>query len=162
MKSKLKPKVYTLAEAFGPSFPSDLTITGFEPNECRFVPRRSPYYRWDRTLLRDLTVWWEDDGSDAVCLFGAVGAGKSTAVSNFAAALNIPMYEKTLRQAVEFDQLVSVVDLTDGSTVTTYSQLPLAMGAEGWPGIFVSNEIVAGREALALLWPAGTPRALPR
>lgn len=141
MKSKLKPKVYTLAEAFGPGFPKNLEVAGFERSECRFVPRPDPHWRWDRTILRDLIVWWRDGGSDAAFLFGPTGAGKSSALRNFCAALGIPMYEKTLHQAVEFDQLVSVVDLAEGSTITSYSHLPLAMGAEGWPGIFVANEI---------------------
>lgn len=141
MKSKLKPKVYTLAEAFGTGFPTNLDVTGFEASDCRFVPRPDPYWRWDRTLLRDLIVWWRDGGRDAAFLFGPTGAGKSSALRNFCSALKIPMYEKTLHQAVEFDQLVSIVDLADGSTITSYSYLPLAMGAEGWPGIFVANEI---------------------
>lgn len=141
MQSKLKPRIYTLAEAFGPGFPRDMEVKGFEPSECRFVPRVDPHWRWDRTLLRDLTVWWQDGGSDATFLFGPTGAGKSSALRNFCASLKIPMYEKTLHAAVEFDQLVSIVDLADGSTITSYSHLPLAMGAEGWPGIFVANEI---------------------
>lgn len=141
MKSNLKPRTYTLQEAFGPNFPSTITVEGFEKSECRFVPRPEPDWRWDRTLLRDLCVWWQEGGDDPTHLFGPTGSGKSSAARNFCAALNIPMYEKTMHQAVEFDQLVSTVDLVDGSTVTSYGHLPLAMGAEGWPGIFVANEI---------------------
>lgn len=141
MKSKLKPRTYTLQEAFGPGFPSEIKVEGFEKSECRFVPRPDLHWRWDRTLLRDLCVWWQDGDGDPCHLFGPTGAGKSSAIRNFCAALCIPMYEKTLVQTVEFDQLVTVVDLVDGSTVTSYGHLPLAMGAEGWPGIFVPNEI---------------------
>lgn len=141
MNSKLKPRMYTLEEAFGPSFPSTITVEGFEKSECRFVPRPEPDWRWDRTLLRDLCVWWQDGEGDPCHLFGPTGSGKSSAIRNFCAALRCPMYEKTMHQAVEFDQLVSTVDLMDGSTVTSYGHLPLAMGAEGWPGVFVANEV---------------------
>lgn len=141
MKLNLKPKSYSFAEAFGAGLPRDQHVTGFEASDCRFIPRPDPHWRWDRTLLRDLIVWWQEGGSDAVLLFGPTGSGKSSALRNFCAALKIPVYEKTLHQAVEFDQLVSIVDLNEGSTITSYSHLPLAMGAEGWPGIFVANEI---------------------
>lgn len=137
----LTRKSYSLAEAFGHGLPRDQHVTGYEASDCRFVPRPDPHYKWDRTTLRDIIVWWQEGGRDALYLFGPTGAGKSSALRNFCAALKIPMYEKTLHQAVEFDQLVSIVDLNDGSTVTSYSYLPLAMGAEGWPGIFVANEI---------------------
>lgn len=135
-------KSYSLAAAFGPEFPDNKHVTGFEPSHCRFVPRPDPYFRWDRTLLRDLIIWWEEGRtSDAALLFGPTGSGKSSGIRNFCAALHIPMYGKTLHQSVEFEELVSVVDLNDFSTVTSYSYLPLAMGAEGWPGIFVANEL---------------------
>jgi len=136
------PRSYSLAEAFGPEFPAEKHVNGFEPSACRFVPRADPYHRWERNLLRDLIIWWEEGGpSDSVLLFGPTGSGKSSGIRNFCAALHIPMYGKTLHQHVEFDELVSFVDLNEGSTVTSYSYLPLAMGAEGWPGIFVANEL---------------------
>jgi cobaltochelatase CobS len=137
----LKRKNYSLNEAFGIGLPRDQHVTGYEPSSCPYVPNRDPHYKWDRATLRDLIVWWQEGGRDAIYLFGPTGAGKSSALRNFCAALKIPMYEKTLHAAVEFEQLVTVVDLNDGSTVTSYSFLPLAMGAEGWPGIFVANEL---------------------
>lgn len=138
---KLQPKDYSLLEAFGAGLPANRTIMGFEPSNCRFVPKPDPHWRWDRAVLRDLIVWWQEGGTDAAHLFGPTGAGKSSALRNFCAGLRIPMYEKTMHQAVEFEQLVTVVDLAEGSTITSYSYLPLAMGAEGYPGIFVANEI---------------------
>lgn len=141
IRMKLKHKTYSLAEAFGPGFPSDLSVTGYEPSNCRFVPRVESGFRWDRSLLRDLVVWWEHGGCDPVHLFGPTGSGKSSALRNFCGALKIPMYERTFHPQLEFNELVSVVDLIDGSTITSYSHLPLAMGADGWPGLFVANEI---------------------
>lgn len=138
---KLQRKDYSLFEAFGAGFPQDRTIMGFEPSACRFVPKADPNWRWDRNILRDLIVWWQEGGSDAAYLFGPTGAGKSSALRNFCAALKIPMYEKTAHEGIEFEDLVTTIDLIDGSTVTCYSFLPLAMGAEEWPGILVINEL---------------------
>ncbi|MGH8239602.1 MAG: AAA family ATPase, partial [Steroidobacteraceae bacterium] len=137
----MQPKDYSLLEAFGAGLPASHTIMGFEPSACRFVPRPDPLWRWDRSVLRDLIVWWQEGGTDAAYLFGPTGAGKSSALRNFCAALKIPMYEKTMHQGVEFEELVKVVDLSAGSTIPSYSYLPLAMGAEGYPGLFVPNEI---------------------
>lgn len=137
----LKKKSYSLKEAFGDGFPANQFITGFEQSECRFVPERDPQWKWDRRLLLDLVVWWEEGHGDAAWLTGHTGAGKSGAVKNFCASLCLPMYERTFHPRLEFEQLVAEVDLAGGTSIRTYSSLPLAMGAEGYPGIFCANEI---------------------
>lgn len=137
----LVSKRYSLAEAFGPTFPTDQSIGGFAPSPCPFVPARDPTFRWSGTLLRDLCVWWEHGGSDAVYLFGPRGVGKSSAIRQFCASLGIPMYEMTIYREVEFEDLVTVKELNNATTITSYGALPLAMGAEGWPGVFFANEL---------------------
>ena len=137
----LKVKQYSMREAFGDRFPDTIKVTGFEKSDCPFVPDRDPDWVWDRNVLRDLVIWWQDGGKDPALLFGHTGTGKSGAAKNFCAALNIPMYEKTIVRTTEFEELVTRVDLAGGSTIPSFSWLPLAMGAEGYPGIFCPNEI---------------------
>lgn len=142
MKLKLKQKDYSLQEAFGPGFPANQHIMGFENIGFPFVPRRNPLWHWDRDVLRDLMQWWQDDGSsDGMFLFGPHGSGKSAALRQFCSGLQIPCYAKGMHPGVEFDELVIHVGLGGGSTLPSYSWLTLAMGAEGYPGFFCANEI---------------------
>ena len=141
MKLKLTPKEYSLSEAFGPELPGNQTVTGYEHEGYEFVPRKDPDWRWDRTLLRDLIVWWKEGGSEPVYLFGPTGAGKSSAIVNFCAALGLPLYERTIYEGLEFSELVTQIDLVDGTTLPNYGLLPLAMGVTGYPGVFCANEV---------------------
>lgn len=145
MLMNLVTKVYSYAEAFNIGTP-DQKITGFEKSDCEFVPEPEPHWTWDRVVLRDLIVWWQNtkQRSNGCLLFGPTGAGKSGALQQFCAALQIPLYEKTICQGLEFQDLISQVDLAGGSTIPSYAWLPLAMGAEGYPGIFCANEIDRG------------------
>ena len=141
MKSKLQPKDYSLQDAFGPAFPPNMTVRGYEPSGCPFVPDGDPEWEWDRTTLRDLVMWWMEGGTDPVYLFGHTGVGKSSALRNFSAALKIPFYDRTIYEGLEFVEVLSTTDLIDGTTVTHYGLLPLAMGVEGYPGIFNADDV---------------------
>ena len=140
MNLKLKRCALTLREAFGKKFPADQSVEGFEPSGCPFVPEPDPEWIWDRTTLRGLALWWMNP-PDPLYLFGPTGAGKSAAVRNFCAALNIPLYERTIYEGLEFADVLSVTDLVDGSTLTYYGLLPLAMGVDGYPGIFNADDV---------------------
>lgn len=141
MKSKLQSKDYSLQEAFGPDFPAGLTVRGYEPSGCKFVPDTDPAWEWDRATLRDLVMWWMEGGTDPVYVFGHTGVGKSAAMRNFCAALQIPFYERTIYEGLEFVEVLTTTDLIDGTTVTSYGLLPLAMGVEGYPGIFNADDV---------------------
>jgi cobaltochelatase CobS len=138
---KLVPKQLTFKEAFGEQFSEEFTIQGYEPSNCQYVPVKDPDWVWDKRLLRDLCVWWNQGKKDPLYVFGSTGAGKSSGLRNFCASLNVPMYERTVYRGLEFAELVTSVDLVDGNTITNYGLLPLAMGAEGFPGVFCANEI---------------------
>ena len=141
MTMKLTPKAYGLRQAFGEAFPADQFITGYEPSAHPFVPQPDPHWQWDRALLRDLVIWWQEGHRDALYLFGPTGAGKSSALVNFCAALQIPLYEKTIYEGLEFIELIERTELVDGTTLTHDGVLPLAMGVSGYPGLFCANEI---------------------
>ncbi len=139
--SNLTPREYTYREAFGPEFPDQWTLPGFEDSDFPFVPEPDPKWRWERSVLFDLSVWWQYGRPDGLLLHGPTGSGKSGAVRQFCAALRIPLYSKTFHERVEFDDLVSKVSVVGGNTLASYQHLALAMGAEGWPGIFCANEL---------------------
>ena len=143
---KLKRCVMTLREAFGKAFPADQSVEGYEPSNCRFVPEPDPEWAWDRRTLRDLVLWWICP-PDPLYLFGPTGAGKSAAIRNFCAALNIPLYERTIYEGLEFSEVLTVTDLIDGTTITSYGLLPLAMGVHGYPGIFNADDVDRGDPA---------------
>jgi cobaltochelatase CobS len=145
---KLVKKEYSLRDAFGPDFPGHKPIVGFEPSMCRFVPKRNPLWHWDRAVLRDLMWWWQSEERDGLYLFGAHGTGKSSAVRQFAASLCIPLYAVGIHEELWFDELVMHTTLAGGNTVPSYAYLPLAMGAEDYPGIFCANEIDRGRPGM--------------
>ena len=138
---KLTPARYSFKEAFAPDLPDDQYVDGFAPSTCEFVPQGNPDWVWDRNILRDLIVWWQEGAPEPLYVFGHTGAGKSGALRQFCASLRIPMYEKTIYEGLEFETLVVNVDLAGGNSISSYAWLPLAMGAEGYPGIFVPNEI---------------------
>lgn len=141
MNVLLQPREISLQDAFGPELPADKTIRGYEPSDCPFVPKRDELWEWDMDLLRDLVIWWMEGGTDPIYVFGHTGAGKSSALRNFCASLNIPMYEKPIYEGLEFEYLLTVTDLKDGNTVTNFGLLPLAMGANGYPGVFNADDL---------------------
>ena len=146
MLIKLKRRAMTLREAFGEGFPTDQNVEGHEPSDSAFVPEPDPEWMWDRRTLRDLVIWWMCP-PDPLYLFGPTGAGKSAAIRNFCAALNIPLYERTIYEGLEFSEVLTVTDLIDGTTVTSYGLLPLAMGVHGYPGIFNADDVDRGDPA---------------
>ena len=140
----MKTKQYDIGITFGIKQAEGMMITGYEPGS-KYVPEVDSNYRFDKGVLRDLMVWWNMNlagtNKDGMYLFGPTGAGKSAAFINFCGLLNIPMYEKTIYEGMEFDVLMGRTEIAGGDTVFMYGVVPLAMGAEGEPGVLVLNEI---------------------
>jgi len=162
----MKTKQYDIGNTFGIKEAEGMFITGYEPGS-EFVPNVDPNYRFDKGVLRDLMVWWNMNlqgiNKDGMYLFGPTGAGKSAAFINFCGLLNIPMYEKTIYEGMEFDVLMGRTEIAGGDTVFMYGVVPLAMGVNGEPGVLVLNEIDrASDEVLTGLYEvlAGRPLVL--
>lgn len=144
---QLVKKMFSLLEAFGPGFPDSKFIEGYEPNHL--APKKDPLWVWQRDMLRDLVIWWTGGDADGksepfpmpTYIGGFTGTGKSSAIRNFCACLNIPYYEKTMSPNFDFLELESERDLVDGNTITNYGSLPQAMGVHGFPGVLVLNEL---------------------
>ena len=147
VQSNLKRCVKSLHEWFGRGFPKDQHIEGNEPSTCEHVPERDPHWIWDKRTLLPLVLWWQEPSDDGFYLFGGTGAGKSALLRNFAAALNVPFYERTIYEGLEFSEVLTTTDLLDGSTITSYGLLPQAMGVLGFPGIFNADDVDRGDPA---------------
>lgn len=147
----MKTMQYDIGLTFGIEAAKGQLITGYEPGS-QYVPVAEANYRFDKGVLRDLMVWWNMNlagvNKDGMYLFGPTGAGKSAALVNFCALLNIPMYEKTIYEGMEFDVLMGRTEIVGGDTVFMYGVVPLAMGAENEPGILVLNEIDRADDAV--------------
>ena len=142
MKTQLISKTYTFREAFGPDFPEEHSIQGYEPSGYEFVPEPDPIWQWDRELLQILVVWWAaGKATDHLYLAGHTGVGKSSLLRNFCARLHIPFYVRSIHSDLEFNDVLSQTDLVDGNTVLHYGPLPLAMGVSGYPGIFTADDV---------------------
>lgn len=142
MQCKLTRTAKSLREWFGKNFPSDQHIEGYEPSGCEHVPKPDPQWVWDKRSLLPLVIWWQNpELNDGFYLYGHCGSGKSALLRNFAAALNIPFYERTVYEGLEFADVLTTVDLVDGSTITSYGLLPQAMGVLGYPGIFNADDV---------------------
>jgi len=147
MSLKLKKKMFTYKEAFGPGFPDHLTIEGYEPNP--YTPKLDPNWVWPKGMLLDLCILWTNgeetgemtDFPEHTFISGYTGTGKSSAMRNFCAALNIPYYEKTMSREFDFLEIESDRDLVNGNTLTHYGLLPMAMGVLGYPGCLVLSEL---------------------
>src|SRR5262245_8368365 len=117
-QSNLKEKKYSLREAFGKDFPANQFILGYEACDCQYVPRPIKNWKWDRDVLRTLTMWWEQGTvGEGLHAFGYPGAGKTGSLHQFCASLQIPFYTKTIVQSIEFNDLVLTVNLANGHTI---------------------------------------------
>ena len=113
-----------------------------------FVPNDEPDYQFTLELICDLMVWYSGLSTDGLYLFGPTGCGKSSALTVFCARLNIPLYEKTMYDGLEFEGLLGRTSILEGDTEFNYGPLPLAMGVTDQPGIFLINEIDQANEGV--------------
>lgn len=143
----MKEKQFDLGLTFGLKKAEGVMITGYEEKTV-FVPQPEENYIFAADILRDLATWWMSGTPDGFYLFGPTGCGKSAALVHFCAMLNIPLYEMTLFDGMEFDVLQGRIDIVEGDTVYNYGALPLAMGINDQPGIFLANEIDQANEGV--------------
>lgn len=147
----MKTKQYDIGVTFNIPAAKGQEITGYEPG-ATYVPKAEANYVFDKVVLRDLMVWWraalEGRANDGMYLFGPTGCGKSSAFVNFCALLNIPLYEKTVYEGMEFDVLTGRTEIVGGDTVFCYGVIPLAMGVTGEPGLLLINEVDRADDAI--------------
>ncbi|MHB8697768.1 MAG: AAA family ATPase [Sulfuricaulis sp.] len=135
----MKEKMYSLKERFKVNVPDTILVNGYVDRTDN-VPEIDPGYEHDPNVLRDIYNWWVSGTNDGFFVFGPHGCGKTTALTQFFARLNVPVYEKTLYEKLRFEDLVGSFQLVNGNTILYYGPLCKAMGVEDAPGVFLMNE----------------------
>jgi cobaltochelatase CobS len=138
---------YDLGTTFNVPELNGSLIEGYK-NVTPFVPNDEPDYQFSLELLCDLMVWYQGLSNDGLYLFGPTGCGKSSALTVFCARLNIPLYEKTMYDGLEFEGLLGRTSIIEGDTLFNYGPLPMAMGVTDQPGVFLINEIDQANEGV--------------
>lgn len=138
---------YDLGATFNVPELEGQVIEGYK-DATYFVPNDEPDYQFTLELLCDVMVWYTGLSTDGLYLFGPTGCGKSSALMVFCARLNIPLYEKTMYDGLEFEGLLGRTSILEGDTQFNYGPLPLAMGVTNQPGIFLVNEIDQANEGV--------------
>lgn len=110
----LIPATYTVEEVFG--FPSQLHLAGFK-NGHPLVPKATPGYVWDARLAKDFIEWLTEPNPDPLWISGPTGCGKTDALKNVFAALNIPTVIVSAKSSTEPDDILGRVQLRNGNTI---------------------------------------------
>jgi len=110
----LIPANYTVEEVFG--FPSQLPLAGFAPGHP-LVPKATPGYVWDAKISLDFIEWLTEPNPDPLWISGPTGCGKTDALKNVFAALNIPTVIVSAKSSTEPDDILGRVQLRNGNTV---------------------------------------------
>lgn len=119
----LIPKIYTVQDVFG--FPSQMPLQGFVSGHP-LVPTATPGYVWDAKLAKDFIEWLTEPNPDPLWVSGPTGCGKTDALKNVFAALNIPTVIVSAKASTEPDDIMGRVQLRDGNTVFVPGNLLLA------------------------------------
>jgi len=119
----LIPTNYTVQEVFG--FPSQLALAGFVAGHP-LVPRATPGYVWDARIAKDFIEWLTEPNPDPLWIAGPTGCGKTDALKNVFAALNIPTVIVSAKSSTEPDDILGRVQLRNGNTVFVPGNLLLA------------------------------------
>lgn len=93
----------TLAELFGVASAKEVMTLTDPP--AQGAVRRDPGYVFRADLVRDLAMFWLLPGERSAMLVGEKGAGKTTGVEQWHAALNWPLYMMTGHKKLRPDDL---------------------------------------------------------
>jgi cobaltochelatase CobS len=122
-EDRLIPATYTVQEVFG--FPSQLPLAGFASGHP-LVPGATPGYVWDTMIVKDFIEWLTEPNPDPLWITGPTGCGKTDALKNVFAALNIPTVIVSAKSSTEPDDILGRVQLRNGNTVFVPGNLLLA------------------------------------
>ncbi len=125
---------HPIGKTFGfPDVPDGATALGYAPNTHPNVPRHLPGYVFRREFQRELLAFLRAPGSDAMCISGPTGAGKTSGVTETLARLYWPCQSVTGHGRLELADLVGqfrLVSERPGLTPSmqfVHGPLPIAM-----------------------------------
>jgi cobaltochelatase CobS len=123
---------------------SGTKITGFASPSPYTPPIDDDFIFGD--LARDLIVWLLGK-PEPLFIHGPSGTGKTSAIKQIAARLNIPVYQITASERMEPSDLIGHYILVDGATQWQDSALTLAMRNGG---IFLLDEVDTANPAVLI------------
>lgn len=128
---------YDMGELFSGRKSGNTIIGWAQPTEA--TPAVNPAYimpQWAMDIIAWLRVPAQD--REPIYIFGPTGCGKTSCVKQIAAKLNMPVYEVTGHNRLEFPELVGHHTVVNGNMTFQYGPLSLAM-RDG--GMLIINEI---------------------
>ncbi len=123
---------YSVSEIF--NFPSKMLLPGFEAGHP-LVPDATDGYVWSPGLAKDFIEWLAEPQPDPLWISGPTGCGKTEALKNLFARLNIPTVIVSAKKSSEPDDILGRVQLVEGSTLFVPGNLLLAY-ARGYAIVF--------------------------
>lgn len=121
--------MYSVGTDFGVPGLEALEVTGFEKghNQQLFVPEKDDGYRFRRDIASVLTAWWQFE-TNPLWLRGPMGSGKTSALLQMAAIMNIPVQMISCHNRLESPELIGRLvlnedggmDVQDGPLTTAY------------------------------------------
>lgn len=128
---------YDMGSAFSGKASGNFVNGLDKPNE--YVPRKDDSYLLPQWAM-DVITWLRVDASarEPLFIFGPTGCGKSSCVRQIAARVNIPVYQVTGHNRLEFPELVGHHTVVSGNMTFQYGPLALAMKHGG---IFLFDEV---------------------
>ena len=99
------------------SLPDTVTAPG-NPSPVPFSPPLDPGFVFRMDVVRPILGWMLYDSPDGLLLFGDRGSGKSSALRQLHAYLNLPLFSKSGHKRLEFEDLLGTKEIVDGDTVT--------------------------------------------
>lgn len=120
---------YSVGNDFGVPGLEALEVNGFEKghNQQLFVPEKDSSYRFRREIATVLTAWWAVE-TNPLWLWGPMGSGKTSALLQMAAIMNIPVQMISCHNRLESPELIGRLvlneeggmDVQDGPLTTAY------------------------------------------
>ncbi len=124
---------------------SGTVITGFAAPDPYTPPIDEDFIFGD--LARDLIVWLLMEKPEPLYVHGASGTGKTSAIKQIAARVNLPVYQITASERMETPDLVGHYTLINGSTEWQDGPLTMAMRNGG---IFLLDEVDTANPAMLI------------
>lgn len=128
---------FVVRDTFNIDVPPGFVTRGFSDSSHPNIPKKKPHV-FTKDILRDTLAYLAMPDGDGLFFAGHYGTGKTSTPYQVAARLNWPIQSYTAHERTEFDDLVGIWKIVNGTMQFLYGPLAIAM-KEGH--ILIINEI---------------------